>query len=407
MHEARERRRQVRRWAEAALVATGLLACRAGEPPPAASEQAPGAPSVDATARAARGAPAAAAPPRGSGGGAPAVGPVTERGASGAAEGPWSSPAACRAAVARGDRSPRAPGAARVGTWNVRWFPDGGPGSRPHEEKATDVAWLACTIAWLDVDVLAVQEFKASARAQRGTSALLDELGRLTRHQWRVRLDGCPNADGQHVGLLWREERATSLGFVELAELNPHGEACKDQLRPGLAGYFRFPGGLDLHLVSVHLKSGPERRSYDLRRRSVAALPAALRALAAGAPEIDADVLVAGDLNTMGCRKCSPAGTAEEELQVLERELAALRPELVRVAADPACTEYYGGKGGLLDHFLAARSLTELPRGRPARAAGLCGEAACRRVRGEMPASYERLSDHCPLVLELEDRDAD
>src|SRR5262245_56405754 len=57
----------------------------------------------------------------------------------------WSSPEACSAALARGERRLRAPGTARLASWNVRWFPDGIPGN-PSErgEKATDVAWLAC-----------------------------------------------------------------------------------------------------------------------------------------------------------------------------------------------------------------------------------------------------------------------
>ena len=52
-----------------------------------------------------------------------------------------------------------------VGTWNIRWFPDGdmtpGPSTIP-----TDLRWLSCVIAWMNVDVLAVQEILTTAEAQ-------------------------------------------------------------------------------------------------------------------------------------------------------------------------------------------------------------------------------------------------
>jgi len=43
----------------------------------------------------------------------------------------------------------------RVGPWNVRWFPDN-----------TDLDWLACTITWMNLDILAVQEFRKTSVAQ-------------------------------------------------------------------------------------------------------------------------------------------------------------------------------------------------------------------------------------------------
>src|SRR5690606_4307078 len=70
----------------------------------------------------------------------------------------FSSPERCDALVRSGRLLPRAPGTVRFGSWNVRFFPDGGP-SGP--SKPTDVAWLACAIAFMQVDVLAVQEFLA------------------------------------------------------------------------------------------------------------------------------------------------------------------------------------------------------------------------------------------------------
>lgn len=315
-------------------------------------------------------------------------------------ESPWSSPEACRAGLTA--RRARAPGTARIGTWNVRWFPDGAPGKRPLPDAATDLQWLACAIALLDVDVLAVQEFKTHPAAIAATAQLTAALDRHAGGRWRAAFDDCANVTGQHVGLLYDAARVSARGFTIYGGLNPHGVACQDQLRPGFGAHFRFPGGLDLHVISVHLKSGGERRSLTLRQRSVTALSGAVSE--ARAVVADEDVVFAGDFNTMGCASCSPPVSAAEELEELRRRLDG--PGLRAVAPSVGCTEYFRGRGALLDHFVVAGALAELPAGATAEVSGVCGAVACAPGRSRSLAE-ERLSDHCPLVLSLVDRDRD
>lgn len=313
---------------------------------------------------------------------------------------PWSTPEACRAGLTK--RRVRAPGTARIGTWNVRWFPDGVPGKRPPPDAATDLEWLACAIALLDVDVLAVQEFKTHPAAVAATAQLTAALDRSAGGRWRAAFDDCENVAGQHVGLLYDAARVSARGFTTYGGLNPHGVACQDQLRPGFGAHFRFPGGLDLHVISVHLKSGGERRSLTLRQRSVTALPGAVSE--ARAVVADEDVVFAGDFNTMGCGSCSPPVSAGEELEDFRRRLVG--PGLRAVAPTVGCTEYFRGHGALLDHFVVAGALAELPAGASAEVSGVCGAVACAPRRSRSLAE-ERLSDHCPLVLSLVDRDWD
>ncbi len=291
---------------------------------------------------------------------------------------------------------------ARIGTWNVRWFPEGGPGKEPHAERATDVPWLACAIALLDVDLLAVQEFKAHARAQEAVRELIELLDRHTAGAWRIELDDCPNRSGQHVGVLYDSSRVEQLESRQYDELNPHGVGCQDQLRPGMGGYYRFAGGLDLHVASVHLKSGTTRRSLDLRQRSLASLASTRRQL--NARSSDDDLLVLGDFNTMGCPRCSVRMDADAELGDFEARLAGLG--FRRLSSDPGCSEYYRGHGGLLDHLVVTATMAEA-RGVSAEVWGYCRSEACGRVAGAMPAAYHRLSDHCPLVAEFVDTDLD
>jgi len=308
---------------------------------------------------------------------------------------------ACLAALQKGDRAPRQPGQARIGSWNLHWFPDGKPGKGGGEEpeRGSDLPWLACVIRWLDLDALALQELKSGSAAR----AALDRLRALLDAQggsWQADLDGC-DKNGQQVGLLYDRKRLQHLSSFDVAELNPHGAPCKDQLRPGRASYLRFPGGLDLYVVSAHFKAGGERRSFDLRQRSFAALSEAYRVVQAQGK--DPDVLVLGDLNTMGCPDCSPALSHAEELSSVDRSLGG--EGFRRLASDVACSHYFSGKGTLLDNAVASQGFGELGQA-TLRVSGLCAEVGCEPPSQRF-AAQERLSDHCPIYVDIADQDRD
>ncbi len=290
-----------------------------------------------------------------------------------------------------------------MATWNVRWFPDGVPGKRPKRPKPTDVPWLACSLAWMGVDVVALQEIKGHPAARAKLDELTRELDAATRGAWRVELDRCPQGPIQHVALLWDSRRVSADGFGDVGSLNPHGAPCEKLLRPGFAGYFRFPGGFDAHVVSLHLKSGARRRDLDLRAGSFAALGGATRDLVA--VRSDADVVYAGDFNTMGCRHCSPAQTVGDELVALDAALKAA--SLRRVPASSTCSEYFEGRGTLLDHVVVTTATREASSASAA-VSGYCGALACGPLGShEPPLAYQALSDHCPVLMDFVDRDLD
>ena len=158
-------------------------------------------------------------------------------------------------------------------------------------------------------------------------------------------------------------------------------------------------------VVSLHLKSGGERRSFELRRRSLAGLSTALRELDAAAGE-ERDVLLAGDLNTMGCPGCSPPISSADELATLDAEVRGVGLRVVR--ATPACSEYFDGRAALLDHFVATTRMAELPAEATSFVSGLCSETSCRALpERARPPAYAGLSDHCPVVIDLVGRDVD
>jgi hypothetical protein len=231
-------------------------------------------------------------------------------------------------------------------------------------------------------------------------------LNRHTGGSFEARLDPCPIETSQHVGLLYDAARTRASRFQVYAELNPHGDPCRDQLRPGFGGFLEFPGGLDLHVVSVHLKSGQNRRDHELRLRSLEGLPHVF-ARASGA-RVDDDIVIGGDLNTMGCRHCSPAISAGEELELFRTRLVSATPSWSLVASRQSCSEYHAGAGVLLDHFVLSSGLLRATGTLESEVAGYCADVSCRPFRSNRPpAAYSALSDHCPIVLDLPDRDDD
>jgi endonuclease/exonuclease/phosphatase family metal-dependent hydrolase len=316
---------------------------------------------------------------------------------------PFHSPAACTAHLRSTprDRS-RGP---RIGTWNVRWFPYGRTGR--DLVHGTDLKWLACAIASLDVDLLAVQEF---VQDPGGRSALLDlrtRLDALTGGRWRALLDDCPGGGFQHVGFLFDSERVQLHSPRELAALNPGKSACEHSLRPGFAAYARFVAGPDLHLIALHFDSGVSERDFTHRARSVAALERVVPELADVEP--DPDLLLLGDFNTMGCKHCEPRVAAHEELERMDARLRAFTlTRLAQSPGAPACSQYYRGKAGTLDYIVARTGMEELLPDAEIEIHGVCRELACGpAAAGEDVSAWERLSDHCPLVIELRKRDRD
>jgi endonuclease/exonuclease/phosphatase family metal-dependent hydrolase len=314
---------------------------------------------------------------------------------------PWASREACERALGAGGAA-RSPGVARVGAWNLHWFPDGRPGDT-HAESAADLEWLACAIAWLKVDVLAVEEIKRPPRGNEGLAELEQRLDGLTGGAWHHVLDGCPRASSQHVGLLFDAKHVKLGSSVVVGALNPLGEPCKSELRPGLAGYFVFPGGLDLSIVVAHLKSGVDEHDLGERARSFSAFAEA--AASERRRTRDADVLFIGDMNTMGCETCEPAVSPGAELTRIDALWGAPPAPLARIDAEPGCSHHYGGRSVLLD-WAAKSDLSELPPGRHVMVSGPCGELGCDALGGRL-AAQRNLSDHCPIWVDLDDVDRD
>ncbi len=106
----------------------------------------------------------------------------------------------------------------------------------------------------------------------------------------------------------------------------------------------------------------------------------------------------------MGMGSPNPV-SAEEELEQFEE---ALEDSFSILEPNIECSEYFSSSGtfhgGLLDHVVVSVGLEEVhPH---VRVTGYCAVRECDDFT-ITPAAYERLSDHCPVVVELVDSDID
>jgi endonuclease/exonuclease/phosphatase family metal-dependent hydrolase len=327
---------------------------------------------------------------------------------SGGGRTPWTSASACETALQSKKNSAKKSRAkenrVRIGTWNLHWFPDGSS-DKPNREGGTDIRWMGCVIALMDLQVVAVQEVKQHFRGRQALEELLDRLNEFTGGDWHAEVDDCPGDGRQQVGLLFDKKRVKAEALRSLPSLNPAGSGCAHRLRPGYAAYLRFSGGADLHLVTLHLDSGVESRDFENRRSSWASLMSVIQDLKSVAPDDDAIVL--GDFNTMGCSKCAQNVSAAEEIANLENAFSAAHVGMRRLKPNLDCSEDYRGHGNTLDHIFVSSKMKELPTNAKAEVKGLCEETSCWRSKGSSKAALSRLSDHCPLVVELVDKDLD
>jgi hypothetical protein len=73
----------------------------------------------------------------------------------------------------------------------------------------TDLAWLSCAIAWMNADIIALQEIRDTAEAKQAWESVLDGLEAYTGSEWAVDLQDCGALSVQHVGFLWNTDRLT------------------------------------------------------------------------------------------------------------------------------------------------------------------------------------------------------
>jgi endonuclease/exonuclease/phosphatase family metal-dependent hydrolase len=319
----------------------------------------------------------------------------------------WSSRKGCEQVVQEGGRMVLPSSEQlRVGTWNIRWFPYGHPpGQSRKTDGDTDVPWMICTITWMNVDVLAVQESLDTSLANQAWKTILASLEQTTGHSWRWILQRCGEPDSHKIGFLWDTQRVDLTLPKSLWTFNvkspSNGKPCEGGLRPGHYAYVqaRQQAGADFHLIALHLKSGPTVFALEDRQKALNRIDKTVSPFLA----TDQDVVILGDFNTMGA---GDNASRLSELKYVRRMVSKEMPGFQDLPLVPQCSHYFRGRGGWLDHVLVNHGMEEV-RTRSARVTGYCAITACERISGDYPLAYQRLSDHCPVVMEIQNQDQD
>jgi endonuclease/exonuclease/phosphatase family metal-dependent hydrolase len=266
------------------------------------------------------------------------------------------------------------PAPLRVGTFNIRSFPEAG----------TDLALVAERIAEMDVDLFAIQEIRGLDELE---DVLADASTRTGRHFAVSSARYCAT-DRYRIAIAY--DRAV-LRVIEERPLTSPGRCSTGQPSAHLV-LFAVEGGGQIGYVATHLKAGGGEEEARRRRREWRELVATVESLR---QELGAPVVVAGDFNSTGWHddRHGERSYIDDLLRGTDLHLAT---------ADLRCTAYWRPDGGdryapsMLDHILLAGTADEV------RALGMCERQRCEsREADEMADDYRRVSDHCPVVAEL------
>jgi len=267
-----------------------------------------------------------------------------------------------------------APRPLRVGTFNIRSFP----------EPDTDLARVAERIADMDADLFAIQEVRGLDALDQ---VLADASAATGRHLARSTATYCAS-DRYRIAVVWDQGR---LQLVEERPLTSPRRCSTGQPSAHLV-LLEAEGGERIGMVATHLKAGGGEEEARRRRREWRELVALVGALRR---ELGAPIVVAGDFNSTGWHD-----DQHGERSYIDELLRGTDMRLV--TGELACTAYWRPGGGdtfapsTLDHILVAGAAEGV------RVLGMCERQRCEpRASREMADDYRRVSDHCPVVADL------
>ena len=255
---------------------------------------------------------------------------------------------------------------------------------------------------WLNIKT-AIQEIKTTTNARNAWDKVTQKLNEYTGDDWDVILNSCGRSDSQHVGFLYNKDKLKASNNKEVWQYNGRADdasnACKDNLRPGYLAYFEADNGFDFYAVSVHSDSG--RKNKDLTTRQTAV--ERIDDVTSGLADIDKDIVILGDFNTMGIDE---GISAKQEIKELKDKVTSESPGLKLLTVQPSCTHYYQKKPGWLDHILVSQDTSELVAN-SASVQGYCAINSCNSISGSLPQAAVSLSDHCPILVDFNNSDLD
>ena len=287
---------------------------------------------------------------------------------------------------------PPPPGSVRIAHFNLRNYPidDRRQTDDLGFSRRTNICDLESVLTGLDADVMGFVEVCDTRRFP----PILRRAG--GDRPMKVRFSQGGGRAGQHLGIAWNGDVFEPVGDpVEITDV-----AVKPGLRPGFAMRLRSKMDplFDFTVVELHLDAGRDDMRHRLEQMEIVAEWVQGWVESTGDP----DVVLLGDLNTVGGSDLGPGG----ELHLMDSILETAGLERLENAT--GCSQYWDGPGdrdgvfhaSLLDHVY----LRGLVADGPARSWLHCRRLDCGDLiskPGDEDGTFFDVSDHCPVTFEL------
>lgn len=279
-----------------------------------------------------------------------------------------------------------------IGSYNIRNFDYDTRSNVP-----TNKAHLAKMIYSLDADIIGLQEIHE-------TEVFDHMIQKVFLGKYATVFTTCGGAHQQRLGFVYNtlkfdliffdQDLRTVGGSENINETN-----CNQGSRPIAIAHFREKKTRRVIVAtSLHLKSGGRERNVEKRFKQLKVLKNLITEKKSQGFE---HFIVTGDFNS----------TQYQMREKSHRKFVKLVAQmgLTDTAANVGCSSYWWGGvddqtqyPSLLDHILVSPSLlnTGLEQ---ARTAGHCSKLQCQITHdSQMGVSFDEVSDHCPLVLDIE-----
>lgn len=279
----------------------------------------------------------------------------------------------------------------RFGTYNIRNF--------DYDERShvpTNKNKLYETLEEMNFDFLNVQEIHEK-------EVFKSFIDRSFNGRYDVALSKCGGAHGQRLGFVYDKSLFELVNFKEdLRVTNPFSPSngtCYEGSRPLAIGTFKNKKSNKTFVaISVHLKSGGQERSIRKRFKQLEIINQVIKEHKQRGLE---NFVVMGDFNST---EYIFRGRVQNEFAQMAKKM-----NLDDVTSGLACTAYWwGGRRdgkqhpSQLDHILVSGDFNK-GASVSTKTYGHCAKLACQVTRDErMGASYDEVSDHCPIVSTLE-----
>lgn len=284
-------------------------------------------------------------------------------------------------------------GQIKVATYNIRNF-DYDQRSRTPTNKNE----LKKILESINFDLLAVQEIGK-------TNHFKNYIARHFPQKYQTFLSQCGGSNDQHLGFVvdlskfkiieFREDKRT----VDVSSKARTNESCLQRgSRPvAILKALHRASGQRIAVLSVHLKAGGNARSVSKRFRQIARILELKEELKNNGYN---KIVILGDFNTTEFlnRDRSLQQRFEDHLT---------RAKMKNQTKIVQCTSYWWGNRddnyyypSQLDHIITSNNIESSKR---PRVYGHCKQLDCRASHEDgMQVSFNEVSDHCPLAIELE-----